>query len=524
MSISRRGLWVVGAILMVASVGYSSWIETFDGGSLDLATWEFLCYPQLTGTFTQTILSGSEGNDYMAFQEVTSAGTGGAAFGAAFGSAEVFGDVRVGAVVNVAGDASHNHHGLLARAAYLIDDGSISGYPGVIASCYVMHVNWENGPANLTIDIEKVVTLQNIMDTDDFDIIVPGLDNAQSFYAELDVVGAGPVYVTGSLYEYQGGPLVARTPTLIDTAGNDYWEDPDEQDAPFTTGPAGIFAQNERPEPAGFYTTFDDVSAVSDGPSAAAVYPADGATDVSVMPTLAWKEAAFATGRQLWFGEPGQLQMIEEAVEGTTYTMDLLESGHTYQWRVDQVGAGGTVVGHTREFTTGDILPVEDFESYAGNADIASTWVHNIEGFDYVFLDTGTVNQGAKAMRLEYQNQYEPYMTAATRTFATPQDWTTIDPTALTLTFRGKRDNVEQRLYVSVEDAAGNEKTVAHPHNFAVQSEPWRTWEIELSEFTDAGVDLAAVQKLTIGLGDGTTSSQEIDDVDAIYLDRIGLK
>ena len=39
-------------------------------------------------------------------------------------------DVRVGAVVNVAGDASHNHHGLLARASYLIDpDGTVKGAP-----------------------------------------------------------------------------------------------------------------------------------------------------------------------------------------------------------------------------------------------------------------------------------------------------------------------------------------------------------------------------------------------------------
>ncbi len=524
MNTARLAKWVVATALMVASVSYGSWIETFDGGSLDLATWEFLSYPQLTGTFTQTIVPGAEGNDYLAFAETSSTSVGGAAFGAAFGDDEVFGDVRVGAVVNVTGDASHNHHGLLARAAYVIDDGSMSGYPGVIASCYVMHINWENGPANLKIDIEKVVQLQNMMDTHDFDILVPGLDNAESFYAELDVVGSGPVYVTGSLYEYQGGPLVARTPTMVDTAGKDYWEDEDVRDTPFLTGPCGIFAQNEQSEPAGFYTTFDDVSAVSDGPSAAAVYPADSATDVSILPTLSWKEATFATGRQLWFGKPGEMQMVDPAPVGTTYALELLEYDQEYQWRVDQVGPNGTVTGHPWTFTTGDALPVETFESYADSDAIAAAWPHNIEGYDYIFLETGTVNQGAKAMRFTYQNQFEPFFTAATHTFANAQDWNVTNPSFLSLMFKGDEDNVEQRLYVSLEDAAGNEATVAHPYNFAVQSETWRTWNIDLAEFTGAGVDLATVTKLTIGLGDGTNSNQEGEDIDAIIIDRICLR
>jgi hypothetical protein len=76
-------------------------------------------------------------------------------------------------------------------------------------------------------------------------------------------------------------------------------------------------------------------------------------------------------------------------------------------------------------------------------------------------------------------------------------------------------------MYVKVEDAAGKEATVTHPARYAVQSEPWRSWDIPLADF--AGVDLKSVAKLTIGLGNGTTSGQADKDVDALYLDNIQL-
>jgi hypothetical protein len=205
----------------------------------------------------------------------------------------------------------------------------------------------------------------------------------------------------------------------------------------------------------------------------------------------------------------------------------MLELGTTYQWRVDQIGPGETVEGRTWEFTTADYLAVDDFESYADTEAIATAWPHNIEGdYDYLFLETSTVRHGAKGMRFEYQNQYEPFFTETTRTFDEPQDWTIMDIGfgMLALDFRGENDNMEQQMYIRVEDAAGNQATVMHPYVYAVQSEPWRTWDgIELSELADAGVDLTAVQKLTIGVGNGTTSGQTDKDVDILYIDNIRL-
>jgi hypothetical protein len=526
----KRAICAVMVTVILVGVVQANWSDSFDGGTFGLTTWKWLSYPQVKNTYTQTVLTTADGNSYLALKETTPASSSalGAAFGIGFGSEEKFTDVRVAATVNVTGDASHNYYGLATRSSYVINDGKMvpGAAPGIVASCYIMHVNWQNGPANLQIDIEKVVNLQNIMRTD-FDVYVPGVAHARSYYAALDVVGSDPVYVQGSLYEFKGGPLVAQTAVMIDTNGNDPWEDPDQgcSNKVFTTGPSGIFAQNERENPPGFYTTFDDISSVSDGPPAMLPSPASGAAGVSMQATLSWLEAKYATGRQLWLGTPGDLQLVDPAPQGTTYTTGLLEPGQTYQWRVDLVGAAGTVTGHTWTFTTGAGLTIDDFESYADSPQVFATWVDNIPdvGFDYAYLETATVNQGKKAMRFEYQNQYDPFLTEATRTFAAPQDWTVKGVDMLTLMFRGKRDNVEQPLYVRLEDAAGKKATVVHVARYAVQSEPWRAWDIPLAEFSTAGVDLKNIKKLTIGVGEGKTSGQADKDFDTIYLDNIRL-
>ncbi|MHC4518999.1 MAG: hypothetical protein ACYTAS_10450 [Planctomycetota bacterium] len=218
------------------------------------------------------------------------------------------------------------------------------------------------------------------------------------------------------------------------------------------------------------------------------------------------------------------MEKIDPAPGPGAYDPGLLDYNQTYQWRVDQVGPSGTVGGHLWTFTTGDFLVVDDFESYAGDADIAATWPHNIGGnYDYVFRETGTTHQGSRAMRFSYQNQFEPYFTQATRTFDTPQDWTRHGVGKLSLNFRGEQENVEQRLYVEIEDAAGATATVAHPVNFAVQTEFWRRWDIDLAEVGAAGVDLTAITNLTIGVGDGAEAPQPGDDVNTIYVDHIRL-
>ncbi|MHC4328597.1 MAG: hypothetical protein ACYSWW_10810 [Planctomycetota bacterium] len=503
----------------------ADWFETFDGETLDVAGWQFVPLPDVAKTFTDTILTDPNGSKYLSLDETTSEADLGSQFGAGYVE-EVFTDVRVGTIVNVTGDASRAHHGLMARLTYIIDpDGSITGLaPGFVPlAVYVMHVNWEDGPANLRIDIEKVVNVSNIMRNEEelgLDLYAPGLDHARSYYAELDALGSGPVYVTGSLYEYKDGPLVVRTATMVDTAGNDPWEDEGAGDEPFLSGVSGIFGQNQNEAPPGYHTTFDDVFS-SSAPAAVMPSPADGATDVFIDAAFSWIEASFATSRELWLGKAGAMEKVDPAPVGTTYAPDNLEMGQTYQWRVDQVGPSGTVPGHIWTFTTANCLDADGFESHASDAELQAAWPHNIGGeFQYVFLATD--NQGNKSMRLDAQNQYEPYFTEVTRTFDGPQDWNMFGVETLSLSFVGRDDNVEHPFYVKLEDASGQSLKVEHPFTYACQSEIWRQWDIAIEQFRAAGVDLASVTKITVGLGSGEPSAQPADDDrDTIFIGQI---
>ncbi|MBN1507968.1 MAG: hypothetical protein JW955_14040 [Sedimentisphaerales bacterium] len=526
MGTPKRIMWALVIVVVFTGVGFANWADSFDGGNLTLTTWQFAACPDVMKTYKGFTKTADDGNGYLVLQETSPSDIPtllGAAFGAAFGSPEKFKDVRVGAVVNVNGVDCQNIYGLLARCTYFVDpDGKLSGLaPGFFADGYIMFIGYKYGPANLWLELQKIKTNQHVMDKD-IDVMVPRLENARSYYAELEVLGAGPVYVTGRLYEFKGGPLVAQTPTMVDTDAKDWWEDAGPQEKVFTEGVSAVFADNEDPVPVGFYTTWDDISSVSDGPTAVLMSPADGATGVAMNADMSWVEAAFATDREVWFGPAGNMQLVSPNPAKGSFDPGLLQAGTTYEWRVDQVGAKGAVQGHSWRFTTGGALAVDDFESYADSAAIAAAWPHNITGYDYIFLETGTIRQGAKAMKFTYQNGADPFITEATRTFATAQDWTIGNPTQLSMDFRGVKDNVEQPLYVIVEDDAGNTARVAHPAAYAVQSEPWRTWDIDLADF--AGVDLAAVKKVTLGTGSGSDSGQASGDVDTLYIDDVRLK
>jgi hypothetical protein len=513
---------LLGLILLAGNTTQANWSESFDANTFDLTTWQFHCFPDLTKTFGGTIQDGPDDNDYLVLDETSSSGTGGSQFGVGIGSEEVFTDVRVGAEVNVTG-GSRNYHGIAARVTYFIDpDGSLTGAaPGIVASTYLMLIHWQDGPANLRIEVFKTVNnLADIMKTY-HEEPVPGIGHARSYYAELDVVGSDPVYITGSLYEYKGGPLIAITPTLIDTNGNDPWENEGHHDAIYPSGVSVIFSMNQDPVPAGYHASFDNVSSVSDGPAAVNPSPADGAAAVSIDADLSWLEAEFATSRDLWFGKKGAIEKIEQSPEGATFDPGTLEFGQTYEWRIDQIGPSGTVTGRRWTFTAADCLSAEDFDAYADDAGLMAAWVDNIPDWDYVFLATDSV--GNNSIKFELQNQFEPFYTEATRTFESPQDWTAHGVEALSLSFVGEHENYEHLMYLILEDAAGQSFRVEHPFTYACQSDTWRQWAFALGQFTDAGVDLSSVKKCTIGFGDGTDSGQTGDDRDIVFIDDINL-
>jgi hypothetical protein len=54
---------------------------------------------------------------------------------------------------------------------------------------------------------------------------------------------------------------------------------------------------------------------------------------------------------------------------------------------------------------------------------------------------------------------------------------------------------------VAIEDGAGNAVSVAHPDPNAAIATSWTEWQLPLSLFGDAGVDVTGVTKMAVGLG-----------------------
>jgi len=87
----------------------------------------------------------------------------------------------------------------------------------------------------------------------------------------------------------------------------------------------------------------------------------------------------------------------------------------------------------------------------------------------------------------------------------------------------GIASNTADQLYVAVEDSAGKSAVVKHEDPNAVLLETWDEWNIDLKDFI--GVNMAAVKKMVIGVGDrinpqlGGTGSLYVDDI-RLYIPR----
>jgi len=77
--------------------------------------------------------------------------------------------------------------------------------------------------------------------------------------------------------------------------------------------------------------------------------------------------------------------------------------------------------------------------------------------------------------------------------------------------------NSPQSLYLVVEDSAGKSKVITHPDAAAVNVTDWTEWKIPLGDL--AGVNLAKVKKLYIGVGD--RANPAADGSGRIYIDDI---
>jgi len=296
------------------------------------------------------------------------------------------------------------------------------------------------------------------------------------------------------------------------------------------------------------------------------------AIDITNTPVLRWTAGAWAAVHDVYFGQDEEL--VANATPADTeiyrgrqeldmvmYEPEALQWGTTYYWRIDEVNfvtveaEDGTedvneIVwkGQVWSFTTAEFIVADDFELYTNNRDtgqaVFQAWIDglgfsspepnnpgngtgSIVGHDIwtrgspheTIAETGIVHTGRQSLPLYYNNADEPYYSQTYRTWPVPQDWTLNGMDTFELYFNGASDNGPGQLYLSIEDDAGQIGVIIHPDRDAVLAAEWRQWSIPLADLIAAGVDVTAIRKISIDIGD--LDIPQPGGIGIIYVDDI---
>jgi hypothetical protein len=266
--------------------------------------------------------------------------------------------------------------------------------------------------------------------------------------------------------------------------------------------------------------------------------PANGTNTASPASALVWSKGTSALKHHLYFGD--NLNAVKQGAAGadkgvlteTTFAPGDLQEATTYYWRVDEIGPGDVVkAGKVWSFTT--VVPVDDFESYTDDLNakttIFDTWIDGytnklsgstVGNINAPFAEQTIVHGGKQSMPLDYNNVNSPFYSEAERTFAPVQDWTANGVDTLVLYVRSKAGSKAAPVYVQLKDAS-NKTGMVVADAALVSAGKWAQWKIPLSEFVAAGVNLARVKTMSIGVGDRAKPAK--GGTGLIFIDDIGL-
>jgi len=259
--------------------------------------------------------------------------------------------------------------------------------------------------------------------------------------------------------------------------------------------------------------------------------PRNGAENVGGDAVLGWTGGLGASMHDVYFGtERSEVETANDSLpvgasvykgrqDANSY-VPALEFGRTYYWRVDEVKDGTIIRGAVWSFGTGEYSVVDNFESYTAE-NISDVWMES--GGMWTNITANPNRGGDWSMELAYYNQGDLVFSEGERGFEPPGDWTAAGVKALGLFFAGNPSNIADRFYVTVQDTGGRSVSVTYdgpPED--LQSTDWHSWDISLEQFSDGGVDLTAVSKLAIGVGDSGASSAS-GSMGYLYIDDIRL-
>ncbi len=188
--------------------------------------------------------------------------------------------------------------------------------------------------------------------------------------------------------------------------------------------------------------------------------PASGSlADIRTATLLTWTKGDNASKHDVYFGVEGAAVAAANTsdtagvyrgrIGATSFTPEEdFAWGKKYFWRVDEVGADGSITtGKVWTFTVADYLIVDDFESYNDNGNrIYDTWIDGlvnqngsqVGNWEAPFAERTIVYSGVQALPLDYNNINPPWYSEAERTWDTPQNWTFGNADTLVVHFRGQ--------------------------------------------------------------------------------------
>ena len=258
--------------------------------------------------------------------------------------------------------------------------------------------------------------------------------------------------------------------------------------------------------------------------------PGDGASQHDVYfgadaDTVASADASDTTG--LYRGR--QSSTVYRPTEGFDW-------GRNYYWRIDEVASDGSLApGKVRTIKIADYLVVDDFEDYNDYApdEIWNTWIDGfgtttngaVSGYatpDFLagehYAEIVNIHSGQQALPLFYNNNF--MYSEATRTFASPSDWTRHGVQELSLWYLGDPCNVSERMYVAV---TGGATAVIYNTDPNLVTGTWTEWVIPLQALADQGVNLKSVTSIALGFGTrGNTTTPGGSGV--VFFDDITLR
>jgi len=242
--------------------------------------------------------------------------------------------------------------------------------------------------------------------------------------------------------------------------------------------------------------------------------PADGAVNVDVDSTLAWRAGRDAVSHEVYFGTDSDALDLAATVEAASYDPGALDLDTTYYWQVNAVQEAESWAGDVWSFATQEYLVVDDFESYTDDIDageaIFDTWLDGwvnetgstVGHLQTPFAERTIVRSGRQSMPLFYDNTEAAVSEAD---LALASDWTTNGIRSLSLYFYGNLDNTGQ-LYVRIN----NTKIAYDGPAVNLKRPSWQLWSIDLSAVDNA----SNISSLTIGVeGAGATGVVYIDDI-----------